>query len=225
MSHGVTASMAKPICWGEPGGLNEVNSDISGTIVEYDAVDSNSNVDNMPNYVIGERIYEIDHGIANPTQALRCTFKRFRTTRHPAATSATLTTSTCTTHRQWRTIFLPVGRRGSGTAELRRDGTQPRLQRQSFDCRPRPKCGGENLVPRADALPDLEHALRGRPCCNRSGGGRPATGRLAQRRGRVMGGGRGQLNRSVSWKARVAAGGTTTAGEPAVQHFREAHER
>jgi Zn-dependent metalloprotease len=53
MSHGVMSSEANLTYRGESGGLNESNSDIFGTMVEYYV---NSTVD-KPDYWIGERIY------------------------------------------------------------------------------------------------------------------------------------------------------------------------
>ncbi|MCU1353417.1 MAG: Peptidase [Acidimicrobiales bacterium] len=52
MSHGVTAATAGLVYSGEPGGLNEANSDIFGTLVEFEA---NSPKD-TPDYLIGELI-------------------------------------------------------------------------------------------------------------------------------------------------------------------------
>jgi Zn-dependent metalloprotease len=71
MSHGVTAATAKLIYSGESGGLNEGNSDIFGTMVEYFA----NNAKNPPNYLIGERIYKANNGVPVPTTALRYMFK------------------------------------------------------------------------------------------------------------------------------------------------------
>jgi Zn-dependent metalloprotease len=64
MSHGVTSRTANLTYSGESGGLNESNSDIMGTMVEFYA---NNSVD-QPDYLIGEEIY-----ISNPgnTKALR----------------------------------------------------------------------------------------------------------------------------------------------------------
>ncbi|MCI4568313.1 M4 family metallopeptidase [Lysobacter sp. CFH 32150] len=53
MSHGVNASTANLIYSGESGGLNEANSDILGTMVEFYANNSND----TPDYMIGEEIY------------------------------------------------------------------------------------------------------------------------------------------------------------------------
>ncbi len=71
MSHGVTAATAKLVYSGESGGLNEGNSDIFGTMVEYYANNAASN----PNYLIGERIYVSNKGKTTPTKALRYMFK------------------------------------------------------------------------------------------------------------------------------------------------------
>jgi Zn-dependent metalloprotease len=67
MSHGVTSHTANLDYVGESGGLNEANSDIFGTMVEYYA----NNPENPPNYLIGEKLF-----IDNPgTYALRSMFK------------------------------------------------------------------------------------------------------------------------------------------------------
>jgi Zn-dependent metalloprotease len=52
MSHGVTANSAGLIYSGESGGLNEANSDILGTMVEFYA----NNPQDTPDYMIGEEI-------------------------------------------------------------------------------------------------------------------------------------------------------------------------
>ncbi len=54
MSHGVTAATAKLVYSGESGGLNEANSDIFGTAVEFFA----NNAMQPGNYLIGERLYK-----------------------------------------------------------------------------------------------------------------------------------------------------------------------
>ncbi|MFC4784511.1 M4 family metallopeptidase [Nocardioides sp. MAHUQ-72] len=53
MSHGVTSRTANLTYRGESGGLNEANSDIFGTMVEWYA----NNAQDVPDYVIGEEIY------------------------------------------------------------------------------------------------------------------------------------------------------------------------
>lgn len=71
MSHGVTSRTAGLTYSGESGGLNEANSDMMGTMVEYYA----NNSKNPPNYLIGERIYKSNNGVPQPTTALRYMFK------------------------------------------------------------------------------------------------------------------------------------------------------
>ncbi|HTA64934.1 MAG TPA: M4 family metallopeptidase, partial [Xanthomonadaceae bacterium] len=67
MSHGVTSHTAGLDYEGESGALNEANSDIFGTMVEFYA----NNPDDPPNYLIGEKLF-----IDNPgTYALRWMFK------------------------------------------------------------------------------------------------------------------------------------------------------
>ncbi len=67
MSHGVTSRTSHLDYVGESGGLNEANSDMMGTMVEFRA----NNPANPPNYLIGEKLF-----INNPgTYALRSMFK------------------------------------------------------------------------------------------------------------------------------------------------------
>ena len=54
MSHGVTSRTANLTYSGESGGLNEANSDIFGTMVEYYA----NNTNDTPDYLIGEKLYK-----------------------------------------------------------------------------------------------------------------------------------------------------------------------
>jgi zinc metalloprotease ZmpA len=61
MSHGVTSRTAKLTYSRESGGLNEANSDIFGTMVEFYA----NNPSDPPDYLIGEKLY------ASGTEALR----------------------------------------------------------------------------------------------------------------------------------------------------------
>jgi len=68
MSHGVTSRTANLTYSGESGGLNEANSDIFGTMVEY-YVNSTSD---KPDYLIGEKLYMSN---ASGTKALRYMFK------------------------------------------------------------------------------------------------------------------------------------------------------
>ena len=67
MSHGVTARTANLAYEGESGGLNEANSDMMGTMVEFYA----NNPANPPNYLIGEKLFIGNTG----NYALRSMFK------------------------------------------------------------------------------------------------------------------------------------------------------
>lgn len=70
MSHGVMASEANLTYAGESGGLNESNSDIFGTMVEYYV----NNASDVPDYWIGERIFRANWPTPTTyvqTQALR----------------------------------------------------------------------------------------------------------------------------------------------------------
>ena len=68
MSHGVNSRTANLVYSGESGGLNEANSDIMGTMVEYFA----NNAKDQGDYLIGEKVYV---QAPNGTKALRYMFK------------------------------------------------------------------------------------------------------------------------------------------------------
>ena len=79
MSHGVNSRSANLIYSGESGGLNEANSDILGTMVEFYA---NNNQD-TPDYLIGEEVFVGNvPGSANQ-RALRYMFNPFADKRSP----------------------------------------------------------------------------------------------------------------------------------------------
>ncbi|MCK9194162.1 MAG: M4 family metallopeptidase, partial [Nevskia sp.] len=71
MTHGVTSTSAGLVYSGQSGGLNESMSDIMGTMVEFRGTKGN----NLPNYLIGERIYTANNNVPTPTTALRYMFK------------------------------------------------------------------------------------------------------------------------------------------------------
>jgi zinc metalloprotease ZmpA len=75
MSHGVSSREANLTYSGESGGLNEANSDIMGTMVEFFAANANDPGD----YLIGEKVYAHNTG----TQALRWMFKPSLDSRSP----------------------------------------------------------------------------------------------------------------------------------------------
>ena len=68
MSHGVTSRTANLIYSGESGGLNEANSDIMGTMVEF----YSNNPNDPGDYVIGEKLFPNN---PNGYQAIRWMFK------------------------------------------------------------------------------------------------------------------------------------------------------
>jgi Zn-dependent metalloprotease len=68
MSHGVTSRTAQLVYSGESGGLNEANSDIMGTMVEW----FTNNPSDAGDYLIGEKLYA--HNTSG-TMALRYMFK------------------------------------------------------------------------------------------------------------------------------------------------------
>ena len=71
MTHGVTSTSAGLVYSGQSGGLNESMSDIMGTMVEFRGAKGS----NLPNYLIGERIYTANNNVPTPTTALRYMFK------------------------------------------------------------------------------------------------------------------------------------------------------
>ena len=71
MSHGVTARTAGLIYSGESGGLNEANSDIMGTMVEFYA----NNSHDLPDYMIGEEIVPTNVPGSASQRALRYMWK------------------------------------------------------------------------------------------------------------------------------------------------------
>lgn len=79
MSHGVNSHTANLIYSGESGGLNEANSDILGTMVEFHA----NNPQDTPDYLIGEEIY-VGNVAGSPDQrALRYMFNPIADGRSP----------------------------------------------------------------------------------------------------------------------------------------------
>jgi Zn-dependent metalloprotease len=70
MSHGVTANSAGLIYAGESGGLNEANSDILGTMIEFYA----NNPSDPPDYMIGEKIFMANVAGSPNQKALRYMF-------------------------------------------------------------------------------------------------------------------------------------------------------
>ena len=88
MSHGVMSTEANLTYSGESGGLNESNSDIFGTMVEY-AVGSTTDV---ADYWIGERIYKSNYstGTYQQNKALRYMDDPFKDGRSPACWSSGL---------------------------------------------------------------------------------------------------------------------------------------
>jgi len=79
MSHGVNANAANLIYSGESGGLNEANSDILGTMVEFHA----NNGNDTPDYLIGEEVF-VGNVTGSPSQrALRYMFNPYADHRSP----------------------------------------------------------------------------------------------------------------------------------------------
>ena len=79
MSHGVTSHTANLIYSGESGGLNEANSDILGTMVEFYA----NNPKDTPDYLIGEEVFLANVSGSSSQRALRYMFNPSKDGRSP----------------------------------------------------------------------------------------------------------------------------------------------
>jgi Zn-dependent metalloprotease len=79
MSHGVAARTAGLIYSGESGGLNEANSDILGTMVEFYA----NNPSDTPDYLIGEEVFVGNVANSPDQRALRYMFNPIADGRSP----------------------------------------------------------------------------------------------------------------------------------------------
>ena len=88
MSHGVNANTANLIYSGESGGLNEANSDILGTMVEFHA----NNAQDTPDYLIGEKIVLGNVSGSADQRALRYMFDPIRDGRSPSCYASSLGT-------------------------------------------------------------------------------------------------------------------------------------
>jgi Zn-dependent metalloprotease len=86
MSHGVTSRTAGLVYSGEPGGLNEANSDIFGTMVEFYA----NNTADTPDYLIGEEVFLANVGGASSLKALRYMFDPIKDGKSPNCYVSTL---------------------------------------------------------------------------------------------------------------------------------------
>jgi Zn-dependent metalloprotease len=86
MSHGVNANTANLIYSGESGGLNEANSDILGTMVEFFA----NNPADTPDYLLGEEVYLANTSGSATQRALRYMFDPSRDGASPNCWSASL---------------------------------------------------------------------------------------------------------------------------------------
>jgi Zn-dependent metalloprotease len=86
MSHGVMSRTANLIYSGESGGLNEANSDIMGTMVEFRA---NGTID-TPDYLIGEEIFVANTSGSPDQAALRYMFDPSRDGLSPNCWSAAI---------------------------------------------------------------------------------------------------------------------------------------
>jgi hypothetical protein len=88
MSHGVMSREANLTYSGESGGLNEANSDIMGTMVEFYA----NNTEDKPDYMIGEEIYIANVSGAANQKALRYMYNPIKDTRSPNCYASNLGT-------------------------------------------------------------------------------------------------------------------------------------
>jgi len=88
MSHGVNANSADLIYSGESGGLNEANSDILGSMVEFQA----NNPQDTPDYMIGEEIVIGNVPGSADQRALRYMFDPIRDGRSPSCYASNIGT-------------------------------------------------------------------------------------------------------------------------------------
>lgn len=79
LSHGVNANTANLIYSGESGGLNEANSDILGTMVDFYA----NNSKDTPDYLVGEKVYLSNVSGSPDQRALRYMFNPAKDGRSP----------------------------------------------------------------------------------------------------------------------------------------------
>jgi Zn-dependent metalloprotease len=86
MSHGVMSRTANLTYSGESGGLNEANSDIMGTMVEFYA---NNSID-VADYLVGEEIYIANVPGSASQKALRYMYNPIKDTRSPNCYSSTI---------------------------------------------------------------------------------------------------------------------------------------
>jgi Zn-dependent metalloprotease len=86
MAHGVNAQTADLIYSGESGGLNEANSDILGTMVEFHA----NNTHDTPDYLIGEEVFLGNVAGSANQAALRYMFNPFADKRSPNCYTSSL---------------------------------------------------------------------------------------------------------------------------------------
>jgi Zn-dependent metalloprotease len=71
MTHGVTFKTSNLLYSGESGGLNEGSSDIMGIMIKYYA----ANPYTPPNYLVADRVYTVNAGVAIPSFGRRYLFK------------------------------------------------------------------------------------------------------------------------------------------------------
>lgn len=86
LSHGINAATADLIYSGESGGLNEANSDILGTMIDFYANNSSA----TPNYLVGEQIHVGNVPGSSDQLALRYMFNPAKDGRSPNCYVSTL---------------------------------------------------------------------------------------------------------------------------------------
>ena len=86
LSHGVNSRTANLIYSGESGGLNEANSDILGTMIDFYA----ANQHDTPDYLVGEKVFLANASGGANQVALRYMFNPARDGRSPNCYSSTL---------------------------------------------------------------------------------------------------------------------------------------
>jgi hypothetical protein len=184
MSHGVMSRTAGLVYSGESGGLNEANSDIMGTMVEFRA---NSTLD-TPDYMIGEEIFIANVSGSANQGALRYMFDPHRDGLSPNCWSASI--GNIDVHYSSgpaQPLLLPAGRR------QRRPHLQ-RRQHQAATCNGGSLAGigrakaEKILVPRRHVYMTSDTNYAGARARDHRGRGRPVWSRL-----RRTGGGSSRL--------------------------------
>ena len=156
MSHGVNARTANLIYSGESGGLNEANSDILGTMVEFHA----NNSHDTPDYLIGEEVFLSNVSGSSSQTALRYMFNPAADGRSPNCYVNTLGDLDVHYSSGVANFFYYLLAEGTGARTYSGVNHTPTTCNGSQFRGDRTRQGREDLVPRADRVLHLQHQLR-----------------------------------------------------------------